>query len=341
MNNMPIEERIKGINKLIMQQNFGEIPWGLYNGKLGLCIYFFHLARQTGQEEYKKYAEDLLDNCVAEINSHLGADIENGLSGFALTLGYLAERQFISDDINRSLSEIDSIIFRELNFKWLENPSMPPSSYIPLLFYLSDRIKRLDKNRVSREIFQDLTVHIVNKLYHELDIYSPSAHFSLESTIPLYLIGLSELYKLGFFNYKLKKVFDKLSPAILSMRPLGQDLRLYLCMAINRVNGQIEIPGWKEHAEMLFGQTDPHSAINEEFKSGDIGILKGVAGYALLLSWADRYYKESNIFSSNRERIIQHIDRSILWENNFQNGYNLGLMNGFAGMALVYYSFLK
>lgn len=341
MDYINLERKIKAMNELIMRHDPGKMPWGLYDGKLGLCIYFFHLARQTGQEEYKKYAENLLENCVAEINSHLGADIENGLSGFALTLGYLTERQFISGDVNRSLSEIDSIIFRELNFKWLENPNQSGASYIPLLFYLADRIRRLDNNRLNREIFQDLAVHIVNKLYHELDIYSPSAHFSLESTIPLYLICLGELYKLGFFNYKLKKVFDKLSPVILSMRPQNQSLRLYLCMAINRVNGQIEIPGWKEHADMLFGQIDHHSAINEEFRSGDIGILKGMTGYALLLSWADKHYKGLNILSSNKEQIIDRIDHSILWENNSQNGCNLGLMNGFAGMALVYYSFLK
>lgn len=40
----------------------------VFDGKMGLCIYFFYLSRWEEKEEYKQIAEKLLDDVITNLS---------------------------------------------------------------------------------------------------------------------------------------------------------------------------------------------------------------------------------------------------------------------------------
>jgi hypothetical protein len=56
------------INALLLHSSFSE-NLGLFNGKMGISIAFFHLFRQTGNELYENYAGSYTCACVCAVTN--------------------------------------------------------------------------------------------------------------------------------------------------------------------------------------------------------------------------------------------------------------------------------
>ncbi len=108
-----IHQRI--INALLLNSSFID-NLGLLNGKMGISIFFFHLARETGNSVYEDYAGELIDEIYEEINVHTPFDFENGLAGIGWGIEYLAQNGFIEADTDEVLEEFDKRLIKELTF---------------------------------------------------------------------------------------------------------------------------------------------------------------------------------------------------------------------------------
>ena len=80
---------------------------GLFNGKMGIAIFFFHLARKTGTNIYEEYACDLIEQMYESMHEHMPADYAGGFSGIGVGMAYLIRQKLIRADADEVLEEID------------------------------------------------------------------------------------------------------------------------------------------------------------------------------------------------------------------------------------------
>jgi len=103
----------KIINTLLLNASFID-NLGLMHGKMGISIFFFHIARQTKNKIYEDYAGELIDEIYDEITANTPVDFENGLAGIGWGIEYLVQNNFIEADTDEVLEEFDNRIFKEL-----------------------------------------------------------------------------------------------------------------------------------------------------------------------------------------------------------------------------------
>lgn len=107
---MKKEKELKRIAQYLLLHGSTIPDIGLLQGKMGICIFFFHYAKYAQNETYQKYAEDLLDEIYSEIDVNTPVGFKNGLCGIAWGMRYLAENKFVSLNSDTVLKELDQII---------------------------------------------------------------------------------------------------------------------------------------------------------------------------------------------------------------------------------------
>lgn len=83
------------VNHPIINCSFLE-NFGLFHGKMGIVIFFFHYSHYTNNPLYEEFARGLLDEIFEGIHDKLPIDFENGYLGIGWVIEYLAELKFIS-----------------------------------------------------------------------------------------------------------------------------------------------------------------------------------------------------------------------------------------------------
>jgi len=84
---------------------------GLFKGKMGIAIFFFHYFRYTNHIIYEQYAGELIDEVCGEINLTTPTNFSNGLAGIGWGIEYLANNGYLDCDTDEVLADIDNAIF--------------------------------------------------------------------------------------------------------------------------------------------------------------------------------------------------------------------------------------
>lgn len=92
---------------------------GLYNGKMGMVIFFFHYARYTGNTLYENFAEEFLNEILDSLHNGTLISFKRGLSGIGWGILYLIKQGFMETDIQETFKDIDDKImeYNLLNMK--------------------------------------------------------------------------------------------------------------------------------------------------------------------------------------------------------------------------------
>ena len=96
-------------NHLIINARFLNNP-GLYQGKMGIVLFFVHYAAYTGQAIYDDFAGELMDDIYKELKNDMVIDFENGLCGIGWGIDYLLENHFMEGESAHILAQIDKKI---------------------------------------------------------------------------------------------------------------------------------------------------------------------------------------------------------------------------------------
>ncbi|WP_173015007.1 lanthionine synthetase LanC family protein [Capnocytophaga felis] len=83
---------------------------GLFRGRMGVVIFFYHYSRYTNNPIYYEFAEELLDDLFEEIHDRLPIDFKDGYLGIGWGIQYLACQKFINEDVDCILEDIDKKI---------------------------------------------------------------------------------------------------------------------------------------------------------------------------------------------------------------------------------------
>ena len=201
------------INVLLLNASFID-NLGLMHGKMGIAIYFFHLARETKNQIYEDYAGELIDEIYEEITTTTPLDFENGLAGIGWGIEYLVQNGFIEADTNEVLEDFDKRL----------QPSQEQFQGIGLLngltglgaYYLKRVLKPASTDEeVPTLINKQMLAHLIDALELQIDsegainLIQGTKTFSLTWDYPVLIAFLTEVYQLNLFNFKVGRLLQQ------------------------------------------------------------------------------------------------------------------------------------
>ena len=242
---IPFSRQQRITNSLLLNASFIE-NIGLMHGKMGIAIYFFHLARETDMQIYEDYAGELIDEIYEEVYTQSPCDFENGLAGIGWGIEYLAQNKFIDADTNEVLEEFDKQITHEIIFHTPQNISILSGISGYILYFLN----RLNSNKPGTTIFESIHKNLMD-LFDLLKqrintqliganakvLWNESDQFDLTWEYPSVIWVLSELVRIQVCAEEAKELINQLVSPVLNggERPKLQSHQLLLALALQKV----------------------------------------------------------------------------------------------------------
>lgn len=94
------------VNQNLLYGSFNPDP-GLFNGRMGMVIFFFHYARYTANEWYENFAGEILDDIYEDITDDMPLGLTNGICGVGWGMLYLIQQGFVEGEVDEVLEMID------------------------------------------------------------------------------------------------------------------------------------------------------------------------------------------------------------------------------------------
>ena len=230
---IPIEKRM--INALLLHSSFID-NLGLLNGKMGIAIFFFHLAKETENSIYSDYADELVADIYNEISLSTPVDFENGLAGIGWGLCYLIEKGFIETDSDKMFSDIDKNLFEAYCSSHSENIR----EITGYGFYLLKRVRNAtDQKSLDAIVNKQHLTDIIEKLDNILridELRKEPEMFDLLWDYPLLIVFLSEMLQLNLMPVRVQEIITRiLKPVSVDEKlPERHSNRLLLTLALTK-----------------------------------------------------------------------------------------------------------
>ena len=109
MNEMKLLEKI--VQTLIINGTLTEQP-GLFYGKTGIAVFFFHYARYTDNELFQNYAMELIDEIQKQITVTVSARYDVGLAGIGAGFEYFMQNGFLEAEDDDIFEDFDARMYR-------------------------------------------------------------------------------------------------------------------------------------------------------------------------------------------------------------------------------------
>lgn len=312
------------------------LPIGLADGQLGMCIYFYYLSRYF-DEKYKAIAENLLENVYIGCGKTKSIDPKNGLPSIGLGISYLIESGYVKGDPNIVLRDIDNYIFLHLTSS-SNNKSLSASNIVYLLIYLTIRLKSQKSNTESRYFLNELIIHTVNVLYEKIDLifFEEPPNYKIDYPLPMFLYAFSLVYKTGLYSEKVINILAEFSSKIFSIFPHLHTNKLYLLWGVTSMR-LANIPGWNEYIDRLRYFLNVNAALTSELGDKSIFLNDGLPSIYMLLENNQVIFKKRELVTY-KKLTIERIKTSRMWSLLIDNPdlfvTKLGLFNGYCGVSM-------
>lgn len=171
----------------------------LQTGKIETIILLYRLSRLNGEVEYKILAEKLLEELIDNINSK--KTVKDNLWTIGRGIEYLARNQYIEEETDKILIEIDLLTIRHIdNYQLKKNVSDNDDGIIEIGRYILARI-------IPKEVFRESKRLILLKEYlvYLIDWLEESLCFG-KKHVDEVLEFLADLLEIGFYPSKVKKM---------------------------------------------------------------------------------------------------------------------------------------
>lgn len=344
------KRRVDFINKQLFNHHLEARDIGLAHGKMGLSLYFYlmsHINTNNVDVNLQKDGEGFLIDVIDQMeNVILETGFYYGLAGIAFGIHHLIHNNFVDGDANDILEAADDMIFREIahssqSFIGLENG---------ILGYLTYLLPRIENGGISLRIekdyfFKQLLIMLINRLStaieeQKLGIKEPIL-FNITWELPICLMLLASVRKLGSYNYKVEKILFYLSDSVLSLYPRLQSNRLSLLVAMEYVLKEINIGGWKEHSTILKKGIDVENILYSELKDKNITGANGMVGIYWLINEYNRITSNKDPFHLDINKLLGRILQSTYWGNDITKEHDYNLLYGLPGMGLLLSHLIK
>lgn len=167
---MQLEVFIRKLVDYVLLNAYSVNSTGLYNGKAGISLTLFEVARLLNDDYLEDQAYELLQESLLSTNEDLS--FENGLAGIGYTLLYLSENGFIDADFDDLFKEQYEKIMN--GFEMLrEQPKLLLNSIQMIYFLTSIKRVKADDERIDfsiRTLFQAVELYLATQFYDFADI---------------------------------------------------------------------------------------------------------------------------------------------------------------------------
>jgi hypothetical protein len=85
------------------------------NGKMGICLFFYHYSRYSNKALYEEFAGTLLDEVIDSLHKDSPVDFVNGIAGIGWAVEYLVQNKFIEADTDEILADVDQSVLQYFN----------------------------------------------------------------------------------------------------------------------------------------------------------------------------------------------------------------------------------
>lgn len=235
---------------------------GLFHGKMGLVLFFSFYARYLNDDQYNRFAYDLLDEIYEDIHENVLLNFENGLCGIGWAIEYLVQNGYMEGDTDEILEDIDKRIMEydvcrisDLSFR---------SGLAGIVYYVCARLSTFRKNNTlpfDSAFLENLKRVLLNTQFSEVDEVPPC----LTKT---YLNALKGIRPEKLELPVLLQLSDSQIPDNLRLVPLGLKDGLSGIL-LQLVINQIQVSETKS----IFYQEKKYIVIfNEESRAANYGI---------------------------------------------------------------------
>lgn len=338
-------DQVLKIAKHSQEIGFNSTNHGLLNGNTGLSIFFYNLALKTGISEYEKFADSLLDRSFSNLSSSASPDFENGLAGIGWGIEYLVQNKFAEGNTDEILEEVDNKVFRSLNEETHTSFELT-TGLTGYLYYLIMRLKnKLPPHSMPVKINRELLILTINKIDEQVTVQFPSIvkdmNFDLFWRFPTMLSGLKDACDLNIYNEKIICMLKQWLPYFEAYIPSLHINRIFIAVAINRINLIFPDKRLKKQIRILLFATD-FEILKTEVNNNEFGVRFGWPGVLFLLKVASQELPSDcpnfNLIENTYFEIKQNHKESVKnISGNFINGnsFQLGLASGPAGIGML------
>lgn len=338
-----LADNMDEVNEMLMQNAAGLDDPGLLNGKTGIALYFFYLAKETKNPDHQNFAEALLDEVYESIqNNPVSCGFGDGLAGIACAIGHLIQERFVDADVDDILSDADDKIYHYLYNSNSINFGLS-EGLIGYMIYVISRLEGYkDANNKKGFVFERILMDLLNQTSAAFDernwkVSEPHI-YTLHWDFPLLLILLGKVKGLGLYANKVDRMIESLAPSALSLLPFRQANRLYLLFGLKQLLINSDLPVWENHAALIWDQFDVNILLDKELKDKNIFLSNGLAGLGYILDGISIFPANPECHMNMRREITEKIKRSgyfnSLIKGESETKPKLGLMRGLAGIGM-------
>ena len=337
------------INKLLIKNAQEKNDPGLIDGKLGLCLYFYSLARETQDSMQQEIADRLMGE-VYESAGRIGlsTSFDDGLAGIAWGISYLVKNDFIDADLDEALSEVDDRLYRFIEENLDKLPVNLKKGILGYLFYCLYRYENISDagSGVNQYIFKMLGVKLINRLGQMIEeekfLNREPLLFNIYWDLPVIMIMLAKSMSLGINPDKAERIIEYLSPVVISLLPRLHANRLYLLWGMESVLEVMKDETWRDHADFLRDSIDQERIITQECKNLNIAMLDGISGMAWIgRELATLTNNPAHSFSTGQ--VVRKVRESVVWGDiEFYNKFkkSISLISGLSGVGMLFLEYL-
>ena len=333
------------IAKAINQDELKGYGPGLFHGCTGISLFYYHLAKLTGNFGYHEIADDLVDRIFSDLNLMAPPDFEKGLAGIGWGIEYLVQNNFAEGNTDEILEDVDNKIFKLLNEETLNSFELT-NGLTGYLFYLISRLKnRTPDDSMAKQINRELMILIINKLY---DLVTPQFPFIVKDfffdlfwRFPVVLFALVEAFKLNIYNQKIICMIEQWLPNFEAYIPSLQINRLYMATILKQIHSQIPEDRLEKQIKLLLFSTD-FKAIKSEIDPDLKSVRIGLPGFMIVFNQAVRsfppafpYYSDLLETYKVLKKDFTNLFESLRMEDFKSKQTMYGLSEGIAGLGLL------
>lgn len=280
-------------NDCLLNYQYENLPLGLMNGEMGLCVYWFLQGKVFSNKVYMKHAMNIFMHVCERIGQGTNVGSDNNLVGVGFGVSLLVDRGYIRADLNDLLHEIDEKIFQFIYYGYICNKKKANSDYVSFLWCLIYLCSRLEHGAGSKKdgvLYKHLLVEGINNIeenmrdesFQEPISFSPYSFF-----LPLYIRLLNHAYVLNIHSDKIRMIFKELEPKICSNIPFNEGNRIVLYGEIAQMLQILDEGTLKQriirHKDILQKSLDVKSYIHNGLRSKQLLINNGLSGLLLYI----------------------------------------------------------
>lgn len=120
---------------------------GLWNGKMGICLFFYRYADFSQNPLHSEFAGEILDEIIDSIDVNILYDFDNGIYGIAWGIDYLIRHGYVEADPDDFFANLDEKLYQR-KFSAFSN-SIEISYLKGVAYYLISRLGNRYSSRHS------------------------------------------------------------------------------------------------------------------------------------------------------------------------------------------------